>query len=64
MSFVAGAYCPTGNNHKKCCGGVCGKYIMKDMLTINFEESSNIRLKCKREQKHRAETLPSIVLNA
>ena len=54
---VVGSDCPTGNNHQKGGGGVCGKHTLKDLLTINYEESSNSYLKCKREQEPRAENI-------
>ena len=44
-----GAVAPTGNTKKKGGGGVCGKHTLKDLLTLDHEETSKSYLKCNRE---------------
>ena len=54
---VVGSDCPTGNNHKKGGGGVCGKHTLKDLLTMDYEESNSSYLKCKRDREPCAENI-------
>ena len=50
VSPVAGADCPTGNNHKEGGGGGgCGKHTLKELLTLSHEQSNKTYLKCKRD---------------
>ena len=38
----------TGNNKGKH-GGLCGKHVLKDMLTVDYVEQNSGYLKCKNE---------------
>ena len=57
VSSVAGADSPTGNCQKEGGGCVCGQHTLKDLLTLDHEESRNSYLKCKREHESGAENI-------
>ena len=49
MGGVAGAVSGTGKNKKKGGGGECGKHTLKDLLTMDHEQTNKTYLKKKRE---------------
>ena len=46
----------TGNDKEKC-GGVCGKHVLKYMLTVDYVEQNSGYLKCKNEGRVGAENI-------
>ena len=46
---VTGAVSGAGKNNKKGGGGLCGKHTLKDLLTVDHEQTSKSYLKSKRE---------------
>lgn len=54
---AAGAVAPTGNTKKKGGEVVCGKHTLKDLLTLDHEQTSKTYLKCNRENVTGAENI-------
>ena len=53
----AGAVAPTGNTKNKGGEVVCGKHTLKDLLTLDHEQTSKTYLKCNRENTTGAENI-------
>ena len=57
MEGVAGAVSTTGKNKTKGGGGVCGKHTLKDLLTMDHEQTNKSYLKKNREKVLGAENI-------
>ena len=54
---VAGAVAVAGENNKKGGGGVCGKHTLKDLLTVDHEQTSKSYQRSKREHIQGAQNI-------